>query len=172
MLVMAHFRNLSVASREKPRFFSEIAASRLAWLAAALGLARVLRISTVVKVDLEKKEHHMSKAQSVFTRIACCAVALVAGVTSQVHAETITQTKPYSVTDTTTPDSLTFNLFDPSLGTLTGVTVTVDGTSTGSVNVQNTDVDSLSLADFFNKVRVTFSGTGSKPGAFAGAISP
>ena len=105
-----------------------------------------------------------------FTRrllAATCCLAL--GLSSLVRAETVLQSNPYSVADSPTPQTLNWNKFDPSLGTLTGVSLTINGTSSGYVLVQNTDVDPIDLSNFFNRVRLTFSGTNSKPGAQSSA---
>jgi len=94
---------------------------------------------------------------------ATCCLAL--GLSSLVRAETVLQSNPYSVAGSPFPQTLNWNKFDPSLGTLTGVSLTINGTSSGYVLVQNTDVDPLEISNFFNKVRLTFSGTISNPGS-------
>jgi hypothetical protein len=83
----------------------------------------------------------------------------------------VLQSNPYSVagTGSSTAQTLNWNKFDPSLGTLTGVSLTINGTSSGYVLVQNTDVDPIDLNNFFNRVRLQFSGTNSKPGAQSSA---
>ena len=101
-----------------------------------------------------------------FLAVTCC---LVLGLSSLVSAETVLQSNPYSVADSPTPQTLNWNKFDPSLGTLTGVSLTINGTSSGSVLVQNTDFDTIDLNNFFNRVRLTFSGTISNPGAQSSA---
>lgn len=96
------------------------------------------------------------------------ALALVALLATPAMAETSFQDQPYSVVGTTgtaATQSLTWDKFDPTLGTLTGVSLSIGGTASGSVSVTNNDVDPINLFDFFNRVRLTFSGTGSKPGA-------
>ena len=100
-----------------------------------------------------------------FLAVTCC---LVLGLSSLVSAETVLQSNPYSVGGSF-PQTLNWNKFDPSLGTLTGVSLTINGTSSGYVLVQNTDVDPIDLNNFFNRVRLTFSGTISKPGAQSSA---
>lgn len=99
---------------------------------------------------------------------AAAALGLVASLAMPALAETVLQDKPYTVVGTSGSASslgLTWDKFDPSLGTLTGVSLSINGTASGSVSVENTDVDAISLFDFFNRVRLTFSGTGSKPGS-------
>ena len=98
---------------------------------------------------------------------ATCCLAL--GLASLVRAETVLQSNPYSVADSPFPQTLNWNKFDPSLGTLTGVSLTINGTSSGSVFVQNTGFDNVNLNNFRNKVRLTFSGTISNPGAQSSA---
>lgn len=96
------------------------------------------------------------------------ALGIVAVLTVPASAETSFQDKPYSVVGTSgsaSSQTLTWDKFDPSLGTLTGVSLSIGGTASGSVSVTNTDVDALNLFDFVNRIRLTFSGTGSKPGS-------
>jgi hypothetical protein len=96
-----------------------------------------------------------------FLAAVCC---LVLGLSSLVSAETVLQSNPYSVGGSF-PQTLNWNKFDPSLGTLTGVSLAINGTSSGYVLVQNTGVDVLYISGFYNKVRLTFSGTISNPGS-------
>lgn len=112
----------------------------------------------------------ISRIRSFSVRALCLASALglVASLALPAVAETSFQDKPYTVVGTSgtaATESLTWDKFDPTLGTLTGVSLSIGGTASGSVSVSNTDVDALNLFDFFNRVRLTFGGTGSKPAA-------
>lgn len=111
----------------------------------------------------------VNRNSSISSRLLSIAAALgmVALLATPAMAETSFQDKPYSVVGTSgtaATQSLTWDKFDPTLGTLTGVSLSIGGTASGSVSVTNNDVDALNLFDFFNRVRLTFSGTGSKPG--------
>jgi hypothetical protein len=77
-----------------------------------------------------------------------------------VSAETITQTKPFSGLSSGSV-SLTWDQFNPAVGTLTGISLTINGTASGSFNVFNTDsVDPANLSNPKNRLRLTFSGSG------------
>jgi hypothetical protein len=55
----------------------------------------------------------------------------------------------------------TWNQFDSSLGTLTGISLTIDGTVTGSFDVFNVDpFDPANLSIPRDRLRLTFSGSG------------
>ena len=84
-------------------------------------------------------------------------------ITSAAHTATITQLQSFSGLST---NSLvqTWNQFDSTLGTLTGISLTIDGTVTGSFNVSNVDsIDPANLSNPRDRLRLTFTGSGAPP---------
>lgn len=93
--------------------------------------------------------------------LAACAAAI--GPTGFAGAATITQTFPITITGSNT-QGFTWNQFDPALGTLTGITFSMSGTVSGSFTVTNTsEDDTVQLSNPADRLRMVFSGTGTKP---------
>jgi hypothetical protein len=81
-------------------------------------------------------------------------------ITSAAHAATINQLQSFSGLST---NSLvqTWNQFDSTLGTLTGISLTINGTVTGSFKVFNVDsIDPATVGNPKDRLRLTFSGSG------------
>jgi hypothetical protein len=81
-------------------------------------------------------------------------------ITSAAHTATINQLQSFSALSTNSLN-LTWNQFDSSLGTLTGISLTIDGTVTGSFDVFNVDsIDPATVGDPKDRLRLIFSGSG------------
>ncbi|MCE9586776.1 MAG: PEP-CTERM sorting domain-containing protein [Verrucomicrobia bacterium] len=89
---------------------------------------------------------------------ALCLGGILASGTA--NAATINQLQSFSSLSTNSL-VLTWNQFDSALGTLTGISLIIDGTVTGSFDVFNSDlVDPATLSNPKDRLRLTFSGLG------------
>ncbi len=87
-----------------------------------------------------------------------------------VRADTILQSSTYSLSGTT-PQPVAWNQFDPSVGTLTGISLTVNGTTTGSFTMSNTSTDPIFLSNPQAALRAIFASGTDSPGTKNGSLT-
>lgn len=99
---------------------------------------------------------------SIQPRRAALGLLLAAAVASSAAAETIDQTYSFAFfgSGTAVNELHLFDQFNPRWGTLTGVSLTITGTSFGSFAVSNSDPEPIDLFNPSYRLRVTFSGSG------------
>jgi hypothetical protein len=112
---------------------------------------------------------------ATFTRHLTLTLAFVAVAWAsprQADAAMITQTRNFTLMGPAL-QTLNWDQFDSSLGTLTGIEYSVNGVLSGSFTVTNLDsTNSLQVYDSTNRFQTAFQGAGA-PGAFPGiSVSP
>lgn len=108
-------------------------------------------INTIVAFPISA---HKSKAAPIV-------IASAMAISPPAFADTINQSQSFSnLSDSSIP--LTWNQFNPSLGTLTGISLIINGSTTGFFTVFNSDqIDPATLSNPKDRLRLTFTGSGS-----------
>jgi len=125
-----------------------------------------------------EKESDMSFLRSVSAASVAIALCVAWSPAASASTISISQTSSFVVTGTSSPVSINWQQFDPSLGQLTDVLFSISGSASGSFSLTNIDPEfAISLSNPRDRLRFIFSGVGApatitSPQTVLSTISP